>query len=174
MYCIICKESGGKGAFATLDPTNFKASALHDHANMEEHKKLTWASQNGSRRMEKIVAQATRTCDESLMSLFETAYYEGKEFIPFSKFASLCQLLLSMNATLTKKLYHDDKACADMVVSISSVLQRKLLDRIRDSQFFGIMVDESMDISVLGHLAVFAKFLEDGVFVCGFLGLLQI
>ena len=36
------------------------------------------------------------------------------------------------------------------------------------------MVDESTDISVLGHLVVFATFLEDGVSVCGFLSLLQI
>ena len=41
MYCMICKESGGKGAFATLGSTNFKASALHNHANTVEHKKLS-------------------------------------------------------------------------------------------------------------------------------------
>ena len=36
------------------------------------------------------------------------------------------------------------------------------------------MVDESTDISVLGHLVVFATFLEDGVPTCVFLGLLHI
>jgi len=174
MYCKICKESGGKGVFATLGFTNFKVSALQDHANTGEHKKLSWATHSGSRRMEKIVVQATRSCDEALMTLFKTAHYVGKELLPFNKFPTLCDLLLSVNATITTKMYHDDKACADMLVCISSVIQRKVLDRVRDSQFFGIMVDESTDISVLGHLVVFATFLEDGVPICVFLGLLHI
>ena len=66
------------------------------------------------------------------------------------------------------------KACADMLVCICSVIQRKVFDRVRDSQFFGIMVDESTDIYIFGHLVVFATFLEDGVPICVFLGLLHI
>ena len=174
MYCKICKEFGGKGVFAISGSTNFKVSALQDHANTGEHKRLSWATLSGSRRMEKVVVQATKTCDEALMKLFKTSYYVGKELLPFSKFPTLCDLLLSGNATITIKMYHDDKACADMLVCISSVIQRKVLDRVRDSQFFGIMVDESTDISVLGHLVVFATFLEDGVPTCVFLGLLYI
>ena len=108
------------------------------------------------------------------MKLFKTSYYVGKELLPFSKFPTLCDLLLSGNATITIKMYHDDKVCADMLVCISSVIQRKVLDRVRDSQFFGTMVDESTDIFVLGHLVVFATFLEDGVPTCVFLGLLHI
>ena len=61
-----------------------------------------------------------------------------------------------------------------MLVCISSVIQRKILDKIRDSQFFGIMMDKSIDIFVLGHFVVFATFLEDGVPTCVFLGLLHI
>ena len=71
-------------------------------------------------------------------------------------------------------MHHDDKACADMLVCIFSVIQRKILDRVRDSQFFGIMVDESTNIYILGHLVVFAIFIEDGVPTCVFLGLLHI
>jgi hypothetical protein len=85
-----------------------------------EHQKLAWAAQCGSKRMEKHVAQATRTCDEALMTLFKTTYYVGKETIPFNKFPSLCGF-------------------------------------------------ESTDISITGHLVVFATFLEDGAQVCVFL-----
>ena len=71
-------------------------------------------------------------------------------------------------------MYHDIKTCADMLVCTSSVIQRKIFDRVRDSQFFGIMVDESTDVSVLEHLVVFVIFLEDDVPTCAFLGLLHI
>ena len=51
---------------------------------------------------------------------------------------------------------------------------KKVLDRVRDSRFFGIMIDESTDISVTGHLVVFASFVEEGLPLCVFLGLLHI
>jgi len=46
---------------------------------MEEHKKLAWVAQSESRRIiEIIVAKATRTCDEALMTLFKTTHHVGK------------------------------------------------------------------------------------------------
>ena len=39
---------------------------------------------------------------------------------------------------------------------------------------FGIMIDESINISVLGHLVIFATFLEGGIVTTHFLGLLWI
>jgi hypothetical protein len=71
-------------------------------------------------------------------------------------------------------MYHDEKACNDMVFAISYVIQKQVLDRVRDSTFFGLMIDESTDISVKGHLVVFATFLEGGLPLTCFLGLLWI
>jgi len=48
-----------------------------------------------------------------------------------------------------------------MVFYISNVIQKKNLDRIRDSKFFGLMIDESTDTSMIGHVVVFATFVED-------------
>jgi len=91
-------------------------------------------------------------------------------FLPFP----FNNLLLSVSATIITKMYHDDKAYANILVCISSVIQRQVFDRIRDLQFFGIMVDESTDIFVLEHFVGFATFFEDGVLICTFLDLLQI
>jgi len=57
---------------------------------------------------------------------------------------------------------------------ISSVIHRKTLHKLRDSPYFGIMVNESTDIFVVGHLVIFGTFLEDGAPLCVFLGLLNI
>ena len=51
---------------------------------------------------------------------------------------------------------------------------KTILRHIRDSRFFGIMIDESTDISVLGHLVMFATFLECDVITTSFFGLLWI
>jgi len=50
-----------------LESTNFKNLALQDYANMGEPKKLVWVVQSGSRRIDRVVAQAKMTCNEALM-----------------------------------------------------------------------------------------------------------
>lgn len=49
-----------------------------------------------------------------------------------------------------------------------------MLDRVRDSRFLGIMIDESTDISVTNYLVIFASLVEEGLVLCVFLGLLHI
>ena len=73
----------------------------------------------------------------------------------------MCELLLSIHANITTKLYHDEKACAEMLFCISRIVQKKFLDRVRNSKFYGIMIDESIDVSVTGHIVVFACFVEE-------------
>lgn len=75
----------------------------------------------------------------------------------------MCEILVSINANFTTKLYHDDKACAEMLFCISKVLQKNILDRVMNSKFFGIMIDESTDVSVTSHIVVFACFVEKGI-----------
>ena len=66
------------------------------------------------------------------------------------------------------------KTCVDMMFEISTIFQRQILDIIRDSRFLGMMIDESTDISLLGHLVIFTIFLEGGVVTTSFLDLLWI
>ena len=51
---------------------------------------------------------------------------------------------------------------------------KKIICRVRNSHFYGILIDESTDISVTGHLVVFATIIEEGVPMIVFLGLLEI
>jgi hypothetical protein len=174
VFCKTCREGGGKFVYASEGSTNVKISALQYHSKCNEHKKLSYAKHVGKKALEKCVAKANNACDEAVMSLFKAVYFLGKESIPCAKFASLCELLVSCKTPITEKLYHNEKACVEMMFAISTILQRQILDRIRDSRFFGIMIDESTDISVLGHLVIFATFLEGGVVTTSFLGLLWI
>ena len=105
--------------------------------------------------MEKGIGEANRTCDGAMHYLFQVAYYVEKEVISFYKFPSLCALLVKVKANMTDKLYQDGKSCDEIFFCISSMVQTKVLDRVRDSRFLCIMIDESTNISVTGHLVIF-------------------
>jgi hypothetical protein len=130
--------------------------------------------QKGDRTMEKGIVVANRACDGAMHYLFQATYYVRKKVILFHKFPGLCVLLVKVKTNMTKKLYHDEKSCGEILFCISSVVQKKVFDRVRDSRFFGIMIDESTDISVTGHLVVFASLVEEELSLCVFFGLLHI
>lgn len=54
------------------------------------------------------------------------------------------------------------------------MVQKQILDRVRDSRFCGIMIDKSTDISVACYLVVFTSFVNEGFALCSCLGLLHI
>lgn len=75
---------------------------------------------------------------------------------------------------MTIKLYHDDKNCGDILFCILSMVQKNMLDKVRDSRFFSVMIDESTDISITDQLIIFASFVTKDLPLCIFLGLLHI
>ena len=98
--------------------------------------------------MEKVIKEVSQTCDEAIFSLFHVAYYDGKSLIAFARFPKLCKLLVSVKATMTKSLYHDEKSCSDLVFCISLIIQKLVLHRIWNAKFYSIMIDESTNILV--------------------------
>ena len=171
-FVKFCKEGSGKYVYANEGSINIKISALQDHAKSNEHRKLSWAKHGGQKSLQKAIVAANHNCDEVLISLFRVAYFMEKECVPFHKFPSLCNLLVSCNAPMTSKLYHDEKACGKMVFDLSGVIQRKVLEKVRDSTFFGLMIDKSTDISIQGDLVVFVTFLKANLSITFFWGLL--
>lgn len=105
--------------------------------------------------------------------LFQVMYYIRKKVIHFHKFPGLCSLFVKVKANMTKKFYHDEKNCGEILFASHHWFKKKL-DRIRDSRFFGIMIDESTDLSITNHLIVFASFVEENLSLYVFLGLLHI
>ena len=98
--------------------------------------------------MEKAILQGQKACDEALASLFRAAYFLGKRSLPYSKFPTLCKLLVTVKTPMTLSMYQDEKSCVDLMMCILVVIQNRILARVKNSTFYGVMIDESADISV--------------------------
>ena len=174
LFCKICREKGGRSVYTKDGSKIFKVGAFTDHYRSNKHQRLAWASTSGEKTMEKIISSGQRACDEALQILFKTTYFTGKQFLPYSKFPALCKLLMSVNAPITSRMYQDEKTCYDLIRCISIVIQKKIICWVPNSPLFGIMVDESTDISAIGHLVMLATIVEEGLPKTVFLGLLQL
>ena len=115
VFCKVCKQKWGRSAFATVASINIRISAFQDHRKSAEHGRLTWVLQKCERTMEKCIVEANRACNGTMHSLFQAAYYVEKEVIPFHKFPGLCALFVKVKANMTKKLYHDEKNCSEIL-----------------------------------------------------------
>ena len=141
---------------------------------MNEHQRLAWASTSGEKTLEKTIFTSHRACDEALQILFKANYFTGKQSLPYSKFLALCKLIIYVNAPITASMYQDEKFCIDLISCISTVIQKKIICRFRNSPLFGIIVDESTDISATGHLVMFAIIVKEGLPITMFLGLFKL
>jgi hypothetical protein len=148
VFCKVCREKGRRSTYAKDGAKNLKVSSFQDHARSGEHRRLAWVLQSGEKVMEKAILQGQKACDEAVASLFRAAYFLGKQFLPYSKFPALCKLLVTVKAPMTLSMYQDEKSCADLMMCISVVIQKRVLARVKNSTFYGVMIDESTDISV--------------------------
>ena len=75
---------------------------------------------------------------------------------------------------MTLSLYQDEKSYASLMLCLSIVIQKQILNHVRNSTFFGVMVGESTNINVTSLLVMFATIVEEGLPVTVFLELLPI
>jgi len=63
--------------------------------------------------------------------------------------------------------------CRNVILYFKSFAKNNL-NKVRNSKFYGTMIDKSTDVSVMSYIVVFACFIDDGLLVLVFLSLIQL
>jgi len=106
--------------------------------------------------------------DPAIWTRIQAAWWLGKEGIALHKFNSLVETHLYNRGLAAPTAYRDDKSAWDMLDLIARYFRRLLKDRITASPFYGIMVDETTDVTASQQLIIYIKFLDyetDGTLV---------
>ncbi len=90
LFCNVCREKKGYIVFAACRFINIKIYTFQNHTKFKGHTNLIWALHFGG----KMIVVTNKTCNKVVLALFQALYCIGKEILPFSKFPSLCQLLV--------------------------------------------------------------------------------
>lgn len=59
--------------------------------------------------------------------------------------------------------YFHNQSIQEFQHSLAIVMEEKLLSKVRESELFSIMIDESSDVSVHQNLVVYIRFLEENL-----------
>ncbi|KAI5065389.1 hypothetical protein GOP47_0020084 [Adiantum capillus-veneris] len=124
--------------------------------------------------MQKGLKKIHSTQEESLLNLFKTAYFIGRNNLSFALYPSLLALMKDFDVKSMTSLYNDDKACSEMVQCISQSIMQETIEKVKHSPWFGVMVDKSTDISIHHHMVMYLSYLEEGSMPCNaFYGIIR-
>ncbi|MCO5603035.1 hypothetical protein L7F22_057178 [Adiantum nelumboides] len=176
MFCSFCKtDENCKSEFRTEGAINIQHSALVNHARSKRHKALAWALHSGNKSFQVGVTKHFKDMEDSMKNLFRVSYFVAKNYLLYTKYVPTLELLRECNTpNIPENMYNNDKACASFVHYIGKGLEVEYLAHARRSPFFGLMVDESTDISIEEHMIVYVSYIKDNEPKISFLYLLEV
>ena len=96
-----------------------------------------------------------------LEKAFTAVYWIAKEEFADVKLVSLLQLLESLGLSELRYLSQRSRsAVREMFLIIGEVLKKDYLEKIKQVDSFGLLADETSDVSVLEQLTMFVKFVD--------------
>jgi hypothetical protein len=98
--------------------------------------------------------------DHSIWTRIHAAWWLAKEDIALAKFGSKVDGDLVLQGHNPAETYKDDRVAWEIVVTVAMQFRKDLKDRVKQSPYFGIMVDETTDTSVNQQMIVYIKFLD--------------
>jgi len=165
MYCTICQSHGKVNTF-TKGTNNYKTTTLDRHAKSKVHQ-AALLDKKTQHDMVKTIATALSQKEQSVIKALQTVYYMAKtdvanhkyqetlEWLEYMGIAELSHISSGKNATYTS--HH---IMEEMQDAIAKVITKQIDERITNSPFVTILVDESTDITINKKLCVYARLLN--------------
>ncbi|KAI4813074.1 hypothetical protein KUCAC02_024426 [Chaenocephalus aceratus] len=108
-----------------------------------------------------VLQKMSENVREKMTKLFNIAYFVAKEEGPFTMFPSLVDLH-HKNGLDLGGTYKNDNACRTFVQAICQSMKDDLVEKLKNTHFFSVMSDSSVDRSVKDQEMVYLTYVEDG------------
>ncbi|CAB4384212.1 unnamed protein product [Rhizophagus irregularis] len=157
---------------------NFKSSALSEHFTTKNH---TDATNQEIAKVEliKVTNNAIDRAQNHVSVLMKIIFWLAENDISLNKLPEVvklcrifdCPQLLSPSNTIT---YENNVSGREILSAISNSIEEIIWKELAEAAAFGIMVDESTDISCEPHLIIYVKYCLYGNIKIHFLKLIQL
>ena len=170
MFCDLCIKHK-KNNTLTDGSSNFRTSTLTRHAESKDHVGSVIAEKmqpEFSSAVKKIVSDK----EASIIIGMKSVYWLAKENLPMHKYASLLELLSSVDCKTTTSLsqvknasYSSETTANDMLQSLASVIRSDIDTQLQNSPYVSVFADESTDIGCQKKLVIFARMLDPETYI---------
>ena len=169
MFCFLCKKhntanlKNNSKVYNLITAQRLKADALKDHAKSARHAAAVQAEMlSRVSSFHKEVEEQVKSKDEVLQNAFMEVYWLAKEEMANKKFLSLLTLLQMLGLENMKHFHHRSAGSTiEIFLTLGRVLKQRVVEVLRKSKAFGLLVDEVTDISVMEQLIGFAQYVSD-------------
>ena len=179
IYCAYCSHSHAStrnksGKFVKVAFTGNRPDKLAKHDSSVTHQNCAsdyreFQARESSSSIAQIIDQSnTLTVDEdALVDSMRCLYWLAHHEVPNSLFCPLldvCVLLGNTTLPLLNKAknlnYRSEQIKAEFLTCIGSSLEEQLIENLRKSPYYSIVIDESTDISVHKQLAICVQYID--------------
>ncbi|XP_061573635.1 zinc finger protein 862-like isoform X1 [Cololabis saira] len=159
MFCSHCEKSGRKNGF-TKGSTNMRMSSLVEHSRCNDHvSAVTLSAQRAA--MEGHCERAKETSNKKLCSQLKVVFYMAKKDIACHQYEGLTELLGAVpeapDFVTGDGIYRHSGPVDDMEKALESVVMKQLDEKLKGSDFIGVIIDETVNITVNKKLIIYVK-----------------
>ncbi|KAK3107222.1 hypothetical protein FSP39_009772 [Pinctada imbricata] len=168
MFCLLCKENDeqnmqNKSRVFSKDPSvRFKKSAVDEHRNSAQHKGAV--QKEMIKRLSvfhKEKEERNRVGEEILRQAFLAAYWLLEEEISLRKLLPLLKLVEKMGLSNLRHFQHrSEGSIQELFHTIGDTVKNQIISKVKESQAFGILLDEVTDISVKNQMVLFIQYVD--------------
>ena len=168
-YCLLCRKHSSKSAlnkssnkFVDCAAVRFKPQVLPEHLASGIHS----ASASNELMQRNSVLHKEYTHKEEHKKLtfekvFTSVYFCMKEHLSNNKFIPLIELMEKCGVSELRHFDHRSQgSIKDFFLTLGETVQESFLDDLKNGDTYGLMVDETTDISTLNQMITFIHFID--------------
>uniref|UniRef100_A0A9J8ACM9 C17orf113 probable zinc finger domain-containing protein n=1 Tax=Cyprinus carpio carpio TaxID=630221 RepID=A0A9J8ACM9_CYPCA len=165
------KKAGRRNGF-TRGSNNLRMSALIEHSQSNDHV----AAHNLTPQqvaMKGHCDKATETSKKKLCSQLKIVFHMAKHDLPSNHFVAQTELLQALEApdfVTTDGIYCHSDSVDDMEKALEHIVVEQIREKLKNSDFIGIIIDETVNITVNKKLIIYLKLEIKGKVETCFLG----
>lgn len=156
MICKWCKRFQKKGKFVK-GSLRYKIDGLRNHASSKKHLQSIGLLRDTA-NMQPVFQKTFLLAQKEFERHFRLVEFIAKENLAIVKYPQLINLMKSMGVTFASNCYQTIYAFREMLLILSEVRFKELVELIKKSPWFSIMLDESTDIAVNKSVIIYIRY----------------
>ncbi|XP_078585336.1 zinc finger protein 862-like [Branchiostoma floridae x Branchiostoma japonicum] len=169
MYCLLCRkhkqvnQQNKSDKFVVLPSIRLRKAAVTDHGGCDTHTR-SWETESQQRRgsiIHRELEKKRSTHFTAVHKAFGCAYFLARENVANRKFLPLINFLEDVGVPDVKYFEHRSQgSIREVFLTIGETIQKTVIERIKRSGVFGVLVDDVTDAAALEQMITFVQFVD--------------